>query len=194
MDVFDIMLVSTQPTKSLHVWVWAGSATLLLLSLHHVCWVPRPEITILRSLLVSRLLSLHFKNGYHFRCSHKKIYILTLFLMFFFQSLDCTAMYPHIQIFRSGCICYLKVSSWRKRFLSASFEQENCQSSIHQIKDFASFVSGSVTWEERFARSISMQLPGRQRFFKAGPGDQIMTNEVQVNVTGGGSWWETGPI
>lgn len=123
-----------------------------------------------------------------------KKYILTLFLMFFFQSLDCTAMYPHIQIFRSGCICYLKFSSWRKRFLSASFEQENCQSSIHQIKDFASFVSGSVTWEERFARSISMQLPGRQRFFKAGPGDQIMTNEVQVNVTGGGSWWETGPI
>lgn len=82
MDVFDIMLVSTQPTKSLHVWVWAGSATLLLLSLHHVCWVPRPEITILRSLLVSRLLSLHFKNGYHFRCSHKKIYTNIIFDVF----------------------------------------------------------------------------------------------------------------
>lgn len=33
----------------------------------------------------------------------------------------------------------------------------------------------------------------RQRLFKTGPGEQIMTNEVQVNVTGGGSWLETGP-
>lgn len=70
--------------------------------------------------------------------------------------------------------------------LSASFKTENSQSSIHQINvfefSFQARKQNTLRWEHFYAYS-------RQTFFfKAGPGEQIMSNEVQVNMTRAGSW------
>lgn len=96
---------------------------------------------------------------------------------------------PHMQIFTSSFVCYLKFYIQRKS-LSASFIQETCQTSIHQIT-VGVFLGQARKRNISLGGLLYMQLPGRG-FFTADPGEQIMTNEVQVNVTRGGSWRGTG--
>lgn len=72
--------------------------------------------------------------------------------------------------------CYLKFLVEKKSFFSASFKQESCQSSIHQIKDVGPFFFPSYgqahKWEEHFASGMSMQLPGRG-FSRKAPGSRL---------------------
>lgn len=87
--------------------------------------------------------------------------------------------------------CYLKGPHLeRETFLSASFTKENCQCSVHliNVSPFSAPARKSnISLQTCFSLKFSCQMEGCCVFFrflfKAGPGDQIKSDEVQVSLT-----------
>lgn len=88
--------------------------------------------------------------------------------------------------------CYLKGPHLEKEtFLSASFTKENCQSSVHLINVLpfsAPARKRNISLRTCFSLKFSCQVEGCWVFFffflfKAGPREQIKSNEVQVSLT-----------
>lgn len=107
--------------------------------------------------------------------------------------LSCLSTTGHVclymQILRSCNVCCLKFHTERLCFPPHSNRRtlpKPCPSDKRFSFFWVRHIRGIFSLEHFYAVA-------RQRFFKAGPGDQIMTNEVQVNVTRGGSWREIGP-